>query len=186
MSTSATVSRKRRRLPQYWARSTAGSASSAATSSRAMGNASAMGRRASLPVASRAVDGEEELLFHLRPEAAHVPDLLALEGGPQVLQVADAELALEPKQGLGTEAGDLAERDEVRGVPLAELLELRDRPALEELADLLRGTLADAVDRGQLLLREGLEDRPGRRRSPPPRSRRRGRGRRSAMPRPGP
>src|SRR5258708_9724935 len=48
-----------------------------------------------------------------------------------------SQLAPEAKQGLGAQAGDLAELDEIRRVLPAELLELRDRAAFEELADLL-------------------------------------------------
>ncbi len=109
---------------------------------------------AGLPHAS---SREQELLLQLLPQPVHGPHLPAFEGGPQVLEVAHAELAPEPEQRLGPEAGDLAELHEVRGVLPPELLELGDRPGLVELADLLRRARADAVDTRQLSLGEGRQ-----------------------------
>src|SRR5260370_315701 len=104
--------------------------------------------------------GGKELLLPLLPESAELPALLALEGRPQILQVSHPQLAPEAEQGLGTQAGDLAELHEIRRVLAAQLLELRDGPGLEELTDLLRGAHADPVDRGQLLFREGHKVAP--------------------------
>ena len=109
-----------------------------------------------------------------------------LDGGPKVVQVADAELAPQPQQGLGAEPGNPAELDEVRGVLVAQLLELRDRPSLEELADLLRGALADAAHPRQLPFGERRQVAPVATRSPRARSRRRAPERRSGIPRPVP
>jgi hypothetical protein len=102
----------------------------------------------------------EDLLLHLRPQAFEVAELPRLDRRPQVVQVPDSELAPEPEESLGTEPGDGAELDEIPGVLRAQLLELRDSPLLEELADLLRGAGADAVDPREILLREGGEVSP--------------------------
>ena len=77
-----------------------------------------------------------------------------LQRRPQLVEVLDAQLRPQPRQGLGTEprhAGELLER---RWKPLAELLQLGDAAAGEELAHLARDRLADTVEPQQLRLRQ--------------------------------
>jgi hypothetical protein len=102
----------------------------------------------------------QQLLLRLRPEATDLADPLGLERGAQVFEIAHAQLRPEAEQRLGPEPGNPAQLDELGRVLPPELLDLGDRPALEELPDLLRGARADAVDRGQLLLGERLQVAP--------------------------
>ena len=76
---------------------------------------------------------------------------------PQVVDRADAELAPQPPQRLRPDAGETQERHDRARVLLAQRLELRDAPRLEELADGGCGALPDALDLLELGDREPAE-----------------------------
>jgi hypothetical protein len=64
----------------------------------------------------------------------------------QVVDRAHRELVAQPPQRLRPQARDAQQRDDLARVLAPQRLELRDRSALEELADLVRRALADPLD----------------------------------------
>jgi bifunctional non-homologous end joining protein LigD len=94
---------------------------------------------------------ERELLFGLGAETLEVAYLAA---GESLAQVVDG---LHPQRGakllhrLGADPLDAQQRDHPRGVLRPELLQPADLPALQKLAHLRRGALADSLDEKELL-----------------------------------
>jgi hypothetical protein len=86
-------------------------------------------------------------LLELRPEAAHVAQLLGLGRRAQALERVDAELVVELAGALGPEPGQAREVDEAGRDAGAQLLDGRDGAGLEQRLDLL---LERAPDAGQL------------------------------------
>ena len=76
---------------------------------------------------------------------------------PEILDRLDAQLRAQPLQRLGAEPLDAQQLDHAPRMLLPEALELGHLAGLEQLADLLGGALADAVDPLQLGHRELAE-----------------------------
>ena len=109
--------------------------------------------------------GRERLehgLLELRPEAAHVAQLLGLGGRAQALERVDAELVVELAGALGAEAGQARQVDEAGREFAAQLLDGRDRAGVEQRLDLLLERAADAGQLGDLALARHGRDRARR------------------------
>ena len=107
-------------------------------------------------------EGLEHGLLELRPEAAHVAQLLRLGRRAQALERVDAELVVELAGPLGAEAGQPREVDEAGRDAAAQLLDGRDRARLEQRLDLLLERAPDAGQLGDLALARHGRDRARR------------------------
>ena len=96
----------------------------------------------------------DQRLLGLGAQAGQGAHQMLLQGGLQLLDAGDAQLRPQPRQGPGAEARHRGEPLDGRGKPVAELIQLGDAAALEELAHLAGNRLADAVEPEQLRLRQ--------------------------------
>ena len=87
-------------------------------------------------------------------QSRKVAHQVLLQGLLQLVETLDAELLPQPNQGLGTQPRHPGELLHRRREPLAEMLQLGDAAAGEELAHLARDRLADAVEPQQFRLRQ--------------------------------
>src|SRR6202012_4941663 len=95
-----------------------------------------------------------QLVLRLRAEPLERAELVLGEDATEVVDRRHAQLGPQALDRLGPNPLDAEQRHDGRRVLLAERLELRHLPALEELADLARGALPDAVDLLEILRRE--------------------------------
>ncbi len=121
----------------------------------ASGSATEIGVRPTAPCSSRRASDCAELLLGLRAEALELAQLVlgehARAGRRSTARRARRAAAA---RAFGPEPLDAQQRDDAGGCFCAQRLELGDLAGLEQLADLLRGALADAVDLLQLLDRQ--------------------------------
>src|SRR3954453_4460163 len=100
------------------------------------------------PLGDAGLEGGQDRLLELRPEAAHVAPAVALGRLAQRVERVDAQPVVEAARALRAEAGEPREVDEPRRELRPHLLHRRDRPRREQRLELLLQGAPDARQLG--------------------------------------